>query len=207
MAIDNNIFQDKISILYGVVCAGSTAGSVVEDCPKDWEVGDELLMLRNIHMSYSFTNDVVNLTLSENAKVYGIVINKDNDGYNSYQIQDTISNQNNQSENLFSVTLKNINISTKAQRNLTRLVAYKDYVFFTYRKKPDGTKSFFAFGLGNGGSIQAVVNDSGNTSNEYGSTITITAKSKFWFADLSDASAELLLEKLVDENGEYVVTP
>jgi len=203
MAIDN--FQDVKEMLYGVTCAEGLAGSILTSCAKDYEIGDELFLIRSFHMSFSVTNDVVNLTLSDNAKVYGIVIDKDNDGYNSFRIEDEISNQNNQSQNLFNVTLRNVNLSAKAYKNFTSLVSYKDYVFFSYKARPDGTKSFFVFGLGNGGSVAVNSVDSGNT--EYGSTITISAKSKFTIMDVSDTSAGLLMGKVVDENGQTVVTP
>ena len=207
MAIDNNKFQTANAALYDIICADSIAGSIGDSCPKDFSWGTELYAVRVKDITKTITNGVMSLTIAEQAKVYGIVINKDNDRYNSFKIQNTISNVNNQANNAFQITLTNINITPKAQSNLTKMVSYADYVFFVYQENATAEKTMFAVGASNGGAIQAVINDSGNPNDTYGDAITINGNSAIPFIQVADASAELLLDKLVDENGEYVVTP
>jgi hypothetical protein len=205
MAIDNTKFQTANLALYNIVCAGTDAGSIGDSCPKDFDWGTELYAVRVQYITKTITNNIMSLTIADDAKVYGIVINKDNDNYNSFKIQNTISNVNNQSNNAFQITLTNINLSTKAQRNLTNMVAYKDYVFFVYQQNANAEKTMFVVGASNGGAIQAVINDSGNKNDTYGDAITLSGNSVIAFTQVADTSAELLLEKLVDEDGEYVV--
>lgn len=205
MAIDNTKFQTANLALYNIVCAGTDAGSIGDSCAKNFDWGTELYAIRAQYITKTITNNIMSLTIADDAKVYGIVINKDNDNYNSFKIQNTISNVNNQPNNAFQITLTNINLSTKAQRNLTNMVAYKDYVFFVYQQKANAEKTMFVVGASNGGAIQAVINDSGNKNDTYGDAITLSGNSVIAFTQVADASAELLLEKLVDEDGEYVV--
>ena len=205
MAINNTAYQSALTALYNITCEDSTAGSIGDACPKDFSWGNELFAVRLKDITKTITNDILSLTLAENAKVYGIVINKDNNGYNSFKIQSTIENTNNQAKNAFQITLTNVNISAKAQRNLTKLVAYKDYVFFVLQEKTDATKTMFAVGLSNGGAIQAVINDSGNPDDTYGDAITLSGVSTIPFTEVDSTSANLILSNVVDEDGNIPV--
>lgn len=203
MAINNTDYQSALTALYGIVCEGDgNAGSIGDACTKDFSWGTELFAVRLKDITKTITNDILSLTLADNAKVYGVVIHKDNNNYNSFKIQTTIENVNNQAKNSFQITLTNINISAKAQRNLTRLVAYKDYVFFVLQEKTaDATKTMFAVGLSNGGAIQAVINDSGNQEDTYGDAITLSGVSTIPFTEVDSTSANLILSNVVDEDG------
>ena len=205
MAIDKETFRLAKEALYNIVCEEETAGSIGNSCKDSFDWGTELYMVRSNFITKTITNGVMSITIADDAKVYGIVISDDNDRYNSFKIQSTISNINNKANNAFQITLTNINLTPKAQSNLTRLASFSDYVFFVYQINANGDETMFVVGASRGGAIQSVINDGGNPNDTYGGAITLSGNSVIPFTKVADASAELLLEKLVDEDGEYVV--